>query len=61
VRAVAAIRHVINGHASEITMLKIYAHVMRQKRDDATDRIAVLARTRAIGKQLTIWNARKAT
>ncbi len=31
------------GHASETTTLKIYAHVMRQKRDDATDRIAVLA------------------
>ena len=42
-RALAAIRHVIIGHASEITTLKIYAHVMRQKRDDATDRIAVLA------------------
>jgi hypothetical protein len=31
------------GHASETTTLKIYAHVMRRQRDDATDRIAVLA------------------
>lgn len=31
------------GHASETTTLKIYAHVMRRQRDDATDRIAELA------------------